>query len=218
MITIGYWKIKARVEPLRYLLEYLQVPYKEITYINFKDYFPIKKKLGLDFPNLPYLKDGEINISETSALEDYIIFKTKREDLLGKNQEEKIIHIEIREVIKDISRAIYFIAFKKDYKKAYITKRDFVLKKKLKYLSNFLKDKKYFLKDITFSDFLFTYYLDMLMKVEDFLNENYCVDDFDNLRNLYNRVRDLKRIKNYIENDERNNYPFFKSGAAKIKM
>ena len=42
----------------------------------------VKFKLGLDFPNLPYLIDGEVNLTETVAIQKYIAKKWAPE-LLG---------------------------------------------------------------------------------------------------------------------------------------
>lgn len=31
-ITIGYWQLRGRIQPTRLILEYLQIPYKDILY------------------------------------------------------------------------------------------------------------------------------------------------------------------------------------------
>ena len=218
MLTIGYWEIKGRIEPIRYLLHYLKIPHTEKSYPTFSSWFKIKHKIGLPFPNLPYLIDSEIKLTETHALEDYIILKSKNKELLGKNKKDRLLHTMVREIIKDISTAIFYIAFQKDYKKGYLKKRDFVLKKKLRDLSLFLGDKLFFLGYLSFSDFMFAYCLDILMKVEEFLNENFLVDGFENLKGVYQRVRNVDGVREYLEYDERSKYPFFKKGAAKIPL
>ena len=35
-------------------------------------WFDVKETLGLTYPNLPYLIDGDINITETVAIQQYI--------------------------------------------------------------------------------------------------------------------------------------------------
>ena len=45
-----------------------------------------KNSLGLDFPNLPYLIDGEIKITETIAIQKYLANKYDQ-SLLGANLE-----------------------------------------------------------------------------------------------------------------------------------
>jgi hypothetical protein len=39
----------------------------------------------LDFPSLPYLIDGNFKLTESRAIEKYILHRAKRVDMLGKN-------------------------------------------------------------------------------------------------------------------------------------
>lgn len=78
-LRIGYWKIRGLIAPVRYLLEYLGVEYDEDHYETgdgpdfARDHWlSVKPTLGLDFPNLPYLFDGDVKISESSAMFRYI--------------------------------------------------------------------------------------------------------------------------------------------------
>ncbi len=41
--------------------------------------------MGLDLPNLPYLLDGDYNLTESGAIANYIINKWGSKDMLGKN-------------------------------------------------------------------------------------------------------------------------------------
>ncbi len=94
-ITIGYWDIRGLAAPIRYLLEYLSVDYNDHHYFygeapdfNKDSWFKVKHSLGFDFPNLPYLVDGGLKITESHAIFRYISNKHKP-DLLGKTIEEK---------------------------------------------------------------------------------------------------------------------------------
>lgn len=51
------------------------------------DWFNEKETLGFDYPNLPYLKDGDSRITETLAIMKYVAMKYKPE-LLGRNAAE----------------------------------------------------------------------------------------------------------------------------------
>ena len=42
-------------------------------------------ELKSDFPNLPYLKDGDTAITESYAIAHYLCYKTKKDNLLGIN-------------------------------------------------------------------------------------------------------------------------------------
>ncbi len=61
-LTIGYWKIRGLIAPVKYILEYLAVPYNVVDYeqgegpeFSNDSWISVKHTLGLDFPNLPYL-------------------------------------------------------------------------------------------------------------------------------------------------------------------
>ncbi len=45
--------------------------------------------MGLVFPNLPYLIDGDFKLTESRAINLYVIMKSGKTDLLGKTIEDK---------------------------------------------------------------------------------------------------------------------------------
>ena len=74
-LKLGYWKIRGMGEPIKLLLEYLEVPYewKEYTPENAQDWFENDKvNLGIEFPNLPYLIDGEFKTAQTQTIMKYL--------------------------------------------------------------------------------------------------------------------------------------------------
>ncbi len=73
-MILGYWNIKARAEPIRYLLAYLKVDYKEVN-PEARDWFTNRTKYGFDFPNLPYIIDGDFKLTESKAIMEYILYK-----------------------------------------------------------------------------------------------------------------------------------------------
>ena len=65
-LILGYWKIRGLAESIRLLLHYLEIDYKEDLYefgpapdYNLDSWYNVKFKLGLDYPNVPYLIDGD---------------------------------------------------------------------------------------------------------------------------------------------------------------
>jgi glutathione S-transferase len=73
--TLGYWDIRGRAQPIRFLLKYAGVEFNDKRY-EFgpgstlaqiesirKYWLTDKSNLGLDFPNLPYYIDGDVKVS-----------------------------------------------------------------------------------------------------------------------------------------------------------
>jgi glutathione S-transferase len=59
--------------------------------------------LQLDFPNLPYLIDGDFRLTGSRAIYYYIIEKAKRgEELLGKHFRERARILNVTEVVLDV--------------------------------------------------------------------------------------------------------------------
>lgn len=65
-VTIGYWRIRGLAQTIRLLLSYTQTPFREVFYdfvTKDKWFEDDKKNLGLDFPNIPYLIDGDFKLT-----------------------------------------------------------------------------------------------------------------------------------------------------------
>jgi glutathione S-transferase len=70
-----------------------------------------KQALQLDFPNLPYLIEGNFKITEASAISTYIIDRSKRTDLLGKNYHDRAFILNIVGVISECLDKLATIAY-----------------------------------------------------------------------------------------------------------
>ena len=104
-MEFGYWNIQGKARPIRELLTYLSVDYKEYSPENFESWSEKKesfKKNGFPLPNLPYLIDDKFSLSESQAIPSYLIYKTKQTDLGGKTLEERSNQIMLLGVINDI--------------------------------------------------------------------------------------------------------------------
>ena len=80
--TLGYWKIRGLASQIRYEMVYLGVDYEEHQYeqgdapdFDRSSWLTVKETLGLQFPNLPYLLDGNMKLTETNAIMKYIANK-----------------------------------------------------------------------------------------------------------------------------------------------
>lgn len=94
-ITLGYWNFQGRAEPLRWLLHYLKIPYTEVNYsmgnppkYDKSAWLKAKYSLGFDYPNLPYIQDGDFRLTELSAICKYLCMKHKPE-MLGKTLQDQ---------------------------------------------------------------------------------------------------------------------------------
>eukprot|EP00296_Roombia_truncata_P008428 JP446910.1.p1 GENE.JP446910.1~~JP446910.1.p1 ORF type:complete len:215 (+),score=56.45 JP446910.1:39-683(+) len=91
-MILGYWKIRGLAQPARMMLEYAGIPFEDKMYeqgdgpeFSCASWLDVKPTLGLDFPNLPYLIDGDIKISQSGAIFRYI---GRKAGLLGKSDME----------------------------------------------------------------------------------------------------------------------------------
>ena len=73
-VTLGYWKIRGLGQVARHLLSYTDTEFDEVQYENADKWFKEDKvQLGFDFPNIPYLIDGDFKLTESIAVYKYII-------------------------------------------------------------------------------------------------------------------------------------------------
>lgn len=78
--VLGYWKIRGLAAQIRYMFYFLNVDFEDKLYEvhgetpdwDRSEWLDEKFSLGLEFPNLPYLIDGETKITETVAIMQYI--------------------------------------------------------------------------------------------------------------------------------------------------
>ena len=115
MITLGYWGVRGRAHTLRLLLEYTGTNWQETTYTNDSDWFDRDKPaLGLPFPNLPYLIDGTLKLTETTAIARYIIDRSCKQELLGIDIKDRAIVNNLVGVIADCNDAFAAILYQKN--------------------------------------------------------------------------------------------------------
>ena len=80
--NFGNWKMRGLAEHIRAILAYKDVDFNDVTYeqtdgpeFSSEAWTSIKFTLGLDFPDLPYLIDGDVKISEQSAITKFVAKK-----------------------------------------------------------------------------------------------------------------------------------------------
>ena len=90
--VLGYWAIRGLGHPIRMMFAYCGVDFEDVLYDvtgepgnwDRSAWTDVKETLGLEYPNLPYLIDGETKLTETVAIMKYVARKYKP-SLLGNN-------------------------------------------------------------------------------------------------------------------------------------
>ncbi|XP_047414611.1 glutathione S-transferase Mu 2-like [Sciurus carolinensis] len=210
-MTLGYWDIRGLTNPIRLLLEYTDSSYEEKRYTmgDAPDYdrsqwLDEKFKLGLDFPNLPYLIDGAHRITQSNAILRYI---ARKHNLCGETEEEKIRVDMLENQAMDTRMQLAMVCYSPDFEKK---KPEFLetLPEKMKLYSQFLGKRPWFAGDkITFVDFI-TY--DVLDQHRVF--EPNCLEAFPNLKDFMSRFEGLKKISTYMKSSR------FLPGPLYLKM
>ncbi|XP_077401519.1 glutathione S-transferase Mu 4-like isoform X2 [Vanacampus margaritifer] len=186
-------------QPIRLLLEYTGTTYKDKLYScgdapNYDKscWFDEKNKLGMDFPNLPYLVDGEKKIVQSNAIMRYI---ARKNNLCGESEDEKvrvdILENQAMDFRNGFVRLCYtdFDKMKPGYLEA--------LPGVLKQFSKFLGDQKWFAGDkIMFVDFIMYELLDQHR-----MFHPTCLNEFKNLKDLLDRFEALEKIAAYMKSN-----------------
>lgn len=109
--TLGYWKIRGLAQGIRYQLIYQGVEFNEVSYEEAKGenirahWHKDKYNLGLEFPNLPYFIDGNVKMTETLAIHQYIADKWDP-TLLGNTPKERAHVMMMAGIVKDLKMAV----------------------------------------------------------------------------------------------------------------
>ncbi|XP_043818762.1 glutathione S-transferase Mu 3-like [Dromiciops gliroides] len=200
-MILGYWDVRGVAHAIRLLLQYTGTNYEEKLYqfgkapdYDRSQWLDVKFKLGLDFPNLPYLIDGERKITQSNAILRYI---ARKHNMCGETEEEKIRVDLLENQVMDIRMQLVRVSFSPDFEKlkpGYLEQ----LPGQLKLFSQFLGKGTWFVGDkITFVDFLVYDVLD-----QNQLFEPKCLDKFPNLKDFIARFEALEKIAAYMHSDK----------------
>ncbi|XP_039393633.1 glutathione S-transferase 2-like [Mauremys reevesii] len=208
-ITLGYWDIRGLAHAIRLLLEYTGTPYEDKQYspsgegpdYDRSQWTNEKEKLGLDFPNLPYLIDGQTKLTQSNAILRYIARKHK---MAGESEEEMQRVDMLENQVMDFRLAFARIVYNPDFEKL---KPEYLeqLPGKLKLFSQFLGDRKWFAGEkLTYVDFLM---YDVLDQHRMFVPK--CLDKLKNLKDFLDRFEALEKIAVYMSSGRYMKAPIF---------
>ncbi|KAM5257052.1 glutathione S-transferase Mu 2 isoform 8-T8 [Ctenodactylus gundi] len=211
-MTLGYWDIRGLAHAIRLLLEYTDSSYEEKRYtmgdapdFDRSQWLNEKFKLGLDFPNLPYLIDGAHKLTQSNAIMRYI---ARKHNMCGETEEEKIRVDMLENQAMDTRMQLIMLCYSPDFEKK---KPEFLegLPEKMKLFSQFLGKRPWFAGDkITFVDFLTYDVLDQHRMLDP-----KCLDAFPNLKDFLSRFEGLERISAYMKSNRFLPKPIFSKMA-----
>lgn len=205
-IVLGYWAIRGYAQPIRLSLAAAGADFVDELYrpgpppdFSREEWLSVKGTIPLDFPNLPYLFDGDVKISQSVAIMRYVGRKFGQ---VGKTEQEKtridLIEQQLIEWRGQGGAIFYNPEFEKlvvDYKAG--------LPAKLAALAKFLGTNEYLSGGgLSYVDFLAYEYLDVQRTlVPGLLAEHPTLEAF------VQRIESIPAVKAYMESDRFIKYP-----------
>ena len=152
-MKLGYWGIRGLAQINRLLLHCSGVEFENVQYTNPDNWFKDDKlNLGLDFPNLPYLIDGEYKLTESGAIQRYVAKKWGKPEWLGKNAKDNARIESFLSIFIEIADAVRGLFFNKDHATAKVPLLE-KFKGKLEQLNAFVGEKEWVIGYLTIADF-----------------------------------------------------------------
>ena len=214
-VQIGYWKIRGLATPLRMLMEHIGQPYENVYYeqtdapeFNCDAWFSVKFNLGLEFPNLPYIKDEEFHMTETIPIMQYLADKYKPE-LLGADAQQRAKVNMVTSVVVGVKNATTGPCYSTGDISAVIG----AAKKGLEPIVKFLGNNKFLTgESVTFIDF---YFWEMLQAIR--VSYPDLCTDFPTLAVYHETVRAVSGVKEYFDKEDCPEHTLsFNNKSAKI--
>lgn len=153
-VKLGYWGIRGLAQVPRLLLSFSGVDFEDHQYTNGDKWFKEDKpNIGLNFPNLPYLIDGDYNLTESAAIQRYIIERWGKKEWLGKDVQDAARLESFLSIFNEAAGAVRGLFFNKDFETAKVG----VIEKyigKLESLNKHIGEKEFVLGYLTLADFI----------------------------------------------------------------
>ncbi|OQR72837.1 glutathione S-transferase Mu 1-like [Tropilaelaps mercedesae] len=206
-MKLGYWDIRGLAQPIRFLLAYKEVDYEDKRYscgpppdFDKSQWLDEKFTLGLDFPNLPYLIDGDVKLTQSLAILRYL---ARKFDLDGQSCEEKrrveLVEQQLADFRMNWVRLCYSPKFTEE-RDAY----EQSLPNNLKAFSEYLGERPFFAGDrLTYVDFLV-----YEMLAQHFVFSKTSFANFKNLTDFIDRIEALPTLKKYLDSETCIKWPF----------
>ena len=196
----GYWGFKGLGEISRQVAAYLGLPLTEYNPQSREEWATKKSTIGADFPNLPYLKDGDYVVTESQAIPAYLALKANRGDLLGEGIKEQTQIRTLDGVLQDIRIALFKAIFAPTDKKeetAKLFEQGSSVYNKLTQISEFLGTKDFLLGHLTLADFHLAFIIETVALIALSFDVVSPLSTLVNLRTHWTRVSNLEGVKEF---------------------
>jgi len=212
--VLAYWDLRGIVEPIRFLLNYVGTEFEDKRYtigpapeFERPEWLADKASLALDFPNLPYYIDGDVKLTQSTAILRHL---ARKNDLVG-NSEEELLRTDLAEQQAiDIRQSLVKICYNTVEYEALREELLKTLPATLELVSKFLGSSQYVVGDrITYVDFLLYETLDFVRIFEPTLFEATPV-----LSEYLSRFEALPAIDKYLKSGQFKRLPIFGPMAA----
>jgi len=197
---LAYWDIRGLAEPIRLMLEYLDVEYEEKRYVvgeapefSRKSWDNVKDSLDLVFPNLPYYIDDEVKITESWAIMRHI---SRRYNLMLVDSKEAALTDQLEGLVQDFRFSFVMMCYLPDFEN---NKKEFFqnLPNFMKRFEQHLTSHKWLVGDkLTHVDFAFAEILDQMQ-----LMNKEVFSDYPHIGEYLKAFMSQKQIDAYRKSD-----------------
>ena len=153
-MRIGYWGIKGIAEYNKLCASYLGLEYTEDNITDREAWFKDKETMGFDFPNLPYVIDGDIKLTESNALVPYFAHKANKPEFMGVGLcaiKARMVEEVCRDIKTAFGKAMWAPNAVEELQKF---AKDEGMNKKTEQIVHFLCEKDFFFEHVTYVDIL----------------------------------------------------------------
>jgi len=207
-IELGYWKLRGLAGNIKLLLEYTGADWKDTQFDNYQkedgswdrsEWLSVKESEDhqnkFNFPNLPFLVDGDVHLSQSTTILKYIARKFKVGDNLTETEAWRVDLATDQLADARSMCAGFFYMGNMNQKDAFC---DNQLTPVLKQFDRFLANVKFVAGEkITYVDFSLWEWLDHIELFDETVFEG-----LENLKAFKARFADLPKIKAYTSSDQ----------------
>ncbi|KAI1290179.1 Glutathione S-transferase [Halotydeus destructor] len=189
---LGYWDIRGLCDPIRFVLHQAGVDFEDrrYTFAAMDDWHERDKPtLGLDFPNLPYYVDGEVKLTQSTAILRYV---ARQYGLAGKPQDLGRIEMAEQQAV-DVRRNLTTAVHNEKYDELKVTLLE-GFPAQLDKFTKFLGSGHFVAGDyVTYADFLWYETLDFYAMLYPGV-----FDKHDVIISYLKRIKELPNIAKYM--------------------